>query len=242
VAVGRGQALEERHPPLLAIAPAREADGAARLVDQQRVARELADVLIDERETTDGVAAEERAHRLHVLTLAARRAADRLARALDGGLRRRGVAADGREQGHARVGDGEPVVCLQRGGEVLLAAGAVGEQRVHAGLEAVGGGARRGGDRQLVAVGDGRHGRFSLILPEKGMRRECWPGVPLSRPPPTARPAHAAGRSATDVGSAAARATAALVIGSAVKRTPIASAIAFAMTAPPATTGGSPTP
>src|SRR5205807_657275 len=40
VAVGGGQALEEDGTLLLAVAAAREADGAARLVDQEGVARE----------------------------------------------------------------------------------------------------------------------------------------------------------------------------------------------------------
>ena len=56
LAVGGCQPLEESAAELLAIRPPREADRAARLVDEQGVARELRHVLVDQGEATRGLA------------------------------------------------------------------------------------------------------------------------------------------------------------------------------------------
>src|SRR4029434_59631 len=66
VAVGGGEPLHEGDAILLAIAPAREGDRIARLVRHHRVARELADVLVDEGQPARRLPRDERAQRLDV--------------------------------------------------------------------------------------------------------------------------------------------------------------------------------
>ena len=161
VAVRRGQALEKRHAVLLAVGAAGEADGAAGLVDEQRVARELRHVLGDQVEPAARLAADQRAQRVDVLALAPGGAGDRLARPPHRGPRGRRVAVGHGHQGQAGVRDRESVVRLQGRRERLLDAGSVGQQPVHAVLKAFGGTRRRGRELETVAVGDG-HGPARL--------------------------------------------------------------------------------
>jgi hypothetical protein len=93
------QPLQERHAALLAVGPAGEADGAAGLVDEQRVAREVLHVLVDQLEAPGRVAADERAQRLDVLPLPPCRAGRGLACAGGGRARRRRVADRDRHEG-----------------------------------------------------------------------------------------------------------------------------------------------
>src|SRR6185503_3642803 len=157
VAVGRGEALQESHAVLLAIAPAGQGDRAARLVDEHRVAGELLHVLVHQREAARGLARDEGADRLDVLPLAPGGAVHGLAGAPGGGPRGRAVALHRGEKREPHVSQGQPLVGRERGREALLGSGAVGEEIVHALLEAVEGGGRRRGDGQAVAVGGG-HG------------------------------------------------------------------------------------
>ena len=152
VAVRERQPFDERDAEFLAVRAPAETDRAAGLVDQQRVARELAHVLLDEGEPAGGLAAGDRRQRLHVLPLAPRRAADQPARALDRRLRRGAVALEERDERRARVRERELTVARHRGGERLIGAVAVREQSVHAGLIVLGGDGRRGGEGQPVTV------------------------------------------------------------------------------------------
>ena len=129
------QPLEEGHPVLLAIAAAGQGDGAARLVDQHRVAREVLHVLVHQREAARGLAGHEGARRLHVLALAPGRAGHGLARAARGGARRCGIALHRGQERSPHVRHREAVVGRERRREALLGAGAVGQQPVHPVLE-----------------------------------------------------------------------------------------------------------
>ena len=155
LAVGRGQALEKGQAKLLAIRPPREADGAAGLVDEQCIARELRHVLVDESEAARGLAADERGQRLHVLPLAPGGAGREIPRPADGRPRRRAVTPEEREERRPRVGQGEALVGRDGCGEALLGAGAVRELPVHPLLVALSGDGGRRGDGQSVAIGDG---------------------------------------------------------------------------------------
>ncbi len=173
VPVGGSEALEEGHAVLLAIAAAGQRDGAAGLVDEHRVARELGHVLVHQREAARGLARDEGAHRLDVLPLAPGGAVHRLAGARGGGARGRRVPLHRGEERLPHVRQRQPLVGGERGREALLRAGAVGQQVVHAFLEALEGGGRRRGDGQAVAVGQG-HGASGLRL--------AGPGAPRSSP------------------------------------------------------------
>src|SRR5262249_62071900 len=63
VAVRGGQTLEEGRAELLAVAPAAQADRAAGLVDEERIARELRHVLVDQVEAARRVASDESVER-----------------------------------------------------------------------------------------------------------------------------------------------------------------------------------
>src|SRR6185437_7544043 len=158
VTVGGGQALHERDPILLSVGGAGQGDRAAHLVHQHRVAREFLHVLVGQREAPRALAVHEGAEGLHVLALAPRPAAHRLPRAGHRGARGGGVARDEGQQGPAGVRHREAGVGLHRLGEPRLALGAIGQQVVHAFLEALEGDGRVGGDGQAVTVGE-RHGK-----------------------------------------------------------------------------------
>jgi len=138
---------------LLAIAGPGQGDGAAHLVHQHRVAREVLHVLVREREAAGALAAHEGGEHLHVLPLAPRGAAHRLARAGHGVARGGRVALHQRHQRDAGVRDRQAGIGLERLRHPLLAGGAVGQQVVHALLEALEGDGRIGRDGQAVAVG-----------------------------------------------------------------------------------------
>ena len=125
VAVRRGERLEEGHPLLLAIARAREADRAAGLVDEHRVAWELRDVLVDEVEAACRLAADQRAERLDVLPLTTRGARHDLARLVDCRARRGRIAMSDGHEGDARVRQRETLVRLHRRRERIVGTGAV---------------------------------------------------------------------------------------------------------------------
>src|SRR5262245_43397324 len=146
---------------LLAVAASGEADGAAGLVDQQRVARKLRDVLVDETEAAAGLARDQRAQRRDVLPLAPRGSSHGLARLAGRRSRRRRVALGDGEQRRARVSQGEPRVGLDRGREICIRSRPVREQTVHAFLESIEGDLRRRGDGETVAIGD-RHDASSI--------------------------------------------------------------------------------
>ena len=67
---GGRQALEEGRPVGLAVRAAAQADAAAGLIHQERVARELRHVLVDEGKPARGLTADQRRQRRHVLALA----------------------------------------------------------------------------------------------------------------------------------------------------------------------------
>ena len=73
---------------------AAEPDGAARLVDEQRVARKFLHVLLDLRQAARRFAAGDRGERLHVLPLAPRHPGRQAAGPLDRRLRRGAVALE----------------------------------------------------------------------------------------------------------------------------------------------------
>src|SRR5690242_19259786 len=158
VTVGGGQALHERDPILLSVGGAGQGDRAAHLVHQHRVAREILHVLVGQREAPRALAAHEGVEGLAGLALPPRRAAHRLPRAGHRGARGGGVARDEGQQGPAGVRHREAGVGLHRLGEPRLALGAIGQQVVHAFLEALEGDGRVGGDGQAVTVGE-RHGK-----------------------------------------------------------------------------------
>ena len=162
VAVRGSQTLEEGRAELLAVAPAAQADRAARLVDEERIARELRHVLVDQIEAARGFSSDERAQRLDVLPLAPRRPGHGSARRLGGRARRRGVALDDGDQRDAAVSQRESFVGFHGCREARLGAGPERQQPVHAFLEPLGRDGRRGGDGQPVAVGDG-HREASIL-------------------------------------------------------------------------------
>jgi hypothetical protein len=161
VAVGGSEALEEGHPVLLAIAPAGQGDGATGLVHQHRVARELGHVLLHQREAPRGLPRHEGVDRLRVPPFAAGRARCGLARAAGGGARAGPVAPYRGQQRLPHVGQREMVVGGEGRREAVLGAGPVGQQAVHAVMEALEGAGRSGGDGQAVAVGEGHGSRGS---------------------------------------------------------------------------------
>jgi hypothetical protein len=101
---------------------------------------------------------------LDVLPRAPGRAGRRLARAHGGATGRRRVALHQRDERHAGVSHRQLVVGPQGSGEGFLGAGAVGQELVHAVLEALDGdgGGRR--DGQSVPVVDG-HREASIAGP-----------------------------------------------------------------------------
>ena len=137
VAVGGGEPLHEGDAILLAIAPAREGDGIARLVRHHRVARELADVLVDEGEPARRLPCDERAQRLDVLPLAPGRSRHALARPPRRRARRCRVALDEGEQGEARVRHREVRIRGESRRERFLGPRAVREETIHAVLKAL---------------------------------------------------------------------------------------------------------
>src|SRR5207249_4508933 len=131
---------------LLAVAPAAQADRAARLVDEERIARELRHVLVDQIEAARRVASDERVERLDVLPLAPRRPGHGSARRLGGRARRRGVALDDGHQRDAAVSQRQSFVGFHGRREARLGAGTERQQSVHAFLEPLGRDGRGGGD------------------------------------------------------------------------------------------------
>jgi hypothetical protein len=176
VAIRGSQALQKRHTLLLAIARAGEADGAARLVDEQSVARELRDVLIDQRQPARRLTCEQRAERLDVLPLASGRPADDVPRLLGRRARRRRVALGHGNHRQPGVCDGQPLVGLDGLGKRLPGARAVREQHVHSVLKARSGLRRRGADRQSVTIGRGHTVDAPFRRGEYTHRREASAG------------------------------------------------------------------
>ena len=121
--IGGSQALDERHAMHFAVGPTGEADGAAGLVDEKRVARELRHVLVDEGKSPRSLAGHECGQGLDMLALAPRGAGRQLPGPVDGDPRGRAVAPEQREERGPRVGHGEALVSGDGGGKAFLGPG-----------------------------------------------------------------------------------------------------------------------
>jgi hypothetical protein len=118
-------------------------------------------VLVDEGETARGLPAHQCRYRRHVLALAPAGAGHALAGQRHGGARGIGIAEEEREEGAAGLGHRQPLVGGEGGVEGLAGPTAIGEQQVHSALMMLGGGGRRGGEGEAVAI-DG-HTRASIL-------------------------------------------------------------------------------
>src|SRR4029450_11175084 len=116
---------------------------------------------LDQAEPAGSLAAGDRGERLDVLPLAPGRTGREVARLLDGGLRRRPVTLEEREERPARVGQGESGIGLDGGTESLGGGQPVREEAVHAVLIVLGGDGRGRRQRKPVAIGDAHVSRLT---------------------------------------------------------------------------------